>query len=298
MVRFPLVAALILGFVLGLPGCTSPAPPPGAATEGVTLPELAPPPVDRPPPPAFFNTVSLDIHVLDLPADNVDRLGALWQILSAGPIRLTSYNAFTENSFRLLYGKVALWEKIQALLAQADAQPVTIVTLTLADNDSTDLPIAQIPVAWPIAFVGTDLSQQIAHVGPGMLVLRLWAQPNPWARGVRKIVGRPTYTIPVTGAIPQLQAQALRREFPFEPTAFACQMGPGDLLVLGPEKYTGERGTLGGLFFNKPDETLFFNPSQPKPPARKGSPNATVGVWGPRPAVRLYLLVCTAVQGA
>ena len=61
-------------------------------------------------------------------------------------------------------------------------------------------------------------------------------------------------------------------------------MGPGDLVVLGPETYTGERVTLGGLFFNRPDEVLFFNPDKKTPPQR-------------RPAVRVYIIVCSRVSG-
>jgi hypothetical protein len=284
MVRFPLVVGLILGLVLGAAGCKTPSQPPDPALEGVKIPELAPPPRDRPPPPQFLATVAIDIRIVELPADNVDKLKAVWQLLSAAPIRLNSYNAFSENSFRILSGKTVLWEKIQELLEAADGQPVTTVSLTVADNDKTDLPIAELPVARPITFVANNLSKQTVNVGPGILVLRLVAQPNPWARGIRKIIGYPTYTLPVAGTIPELQAQSLRQEFYFESAAFACEMGPGDLVVLGPEKYTGERVTLGGLFFNKPDETLFFNPNKQKPPERK-------------PAVRVYVLVCTRVSG-
>jgi hypothetical protein len=284
MVRFPLVVASILGVVLGMAGCKTPSQPLEAVSEDVKIPELAPPPKDRPPPAQLLVTVALDVHIVELPADNVEKLGAVWKILSAAPIRLRSYNAFSENSFRLLYGKVALWERIRGLLADADGQQGTTVSLTLADNDGTDLPVAQVPVARPITFVANDLSKHTANVGPGVLALRLWAEPIPWARGVRKIVGCPAHTVPVSGTIPELQAQIQRREFPFEPASFACQMGPGDLLVLGPEKYTGERTTLGGLFFNEPDDALFFNPNKPKPPER-------------RPAVRVYILVCTRVSG-
>jgi len=297
MVRFSLVVALVLGWVLGSTGCKTRSKPPEPISEGVKLADLAAPPKDRPPPPQFLVTASIDVHIVELPADNVDKLQTVWRILSAAPVRLSSYNAFSENSFRILFGKIELWEKLQSLLAEADAQPVTTVSLTVADNDKTDLPIAELPVARRIVFVGNDLSQQIANVGPGILALRLVAEPgpqtqrnafgsprNPWARGVRKIIGYPTYTLPVAGTIPEIEAQSRQREFYFDSAAFACQMGPGDLLVLGPEKYTGERATLGGLFFNKPDETLFFNPNRPKPPERKA-------------AVRIYVLVCTQVNG-
>ncbi len=283
MARFPLAAALIVGLVLSSTGCQNQSKPPDPVAEGVTIPELTAPPGDRPPPPQYLVTVALETHVVELPADNVDKLQALWQMLSAGPIRLMSYSAFSENAFRLLYGKIEMWQKIQALLTTMDAQPVTTVSLTVGVNDKTDLPITEIPAARPIAFVGTNLSRHSANVGAGVLALRFWADPTPLARGVRKIIGCPVYTFPTSGAIPELQAQLLRREFAFEPAAFACQMGPGDLLVLGPERYTGERVTLGGLFFNKPEETLFFNPNKAKPPERK-------------PAVRVYVLLCTRVS--
>jgi hypothetical protein len=284
MVRFPLVVALIFGLVLGVAGCKTP-PKADSALEDVKIPELAPRPGDRPPPPQFLVTVLLDVHVLELPADNIDKLQAVWQTLSAANIRLMSYNAFSENSFRILFGKFAQWQKIRELLGEADAQQVTTISLTVSDNDKTDLPIAEIPVPRPITFVGNNLSKQTANVGAGLLALRLVAEPNPWVRGARKIIGYPAYTIPTSGVIPELQARALRQEFPFESAAFACEMRPGDLLVLGPEKYTGERVTLGGLFFNKADETLFFNPNKAKPAERK-------------PAFRVYILVCRQISDA
>ena len=285
MVRFSLVAVSVLGLVLSVTGCQGESRRSSLIWQGEKIGEIAPPPQDRLAPPRYVATVSLDVHVLDLPADNVEQLQAVWQILSAGPIRLSSYNAFSDNSFRLLYGKTEMWPKIQSLLTEADAQPVTTVTLTIADNDQTDLPVAELPSARPITFVANNLSKQTAHVGVGVLALRLVAQPIPWARGVRKIIGFPAYTLPTSGAIPHLQAQTLRREFYFDSAAFACQMGPGDLLVLGPETYTGERNTLGGLFFNAAAEALFFNVNKPKPPQR-------------RPAVRVYVLICTQVTGA
>jgi hypothetical protein len=284
MVRVSLIVVSVLGLVLVVAGCPTGPKRSSTVWQGEKIGEIAAPPQDRAAPPSFLVTVSLDVHILEMPADNVEQLKALWQILSATPIRLMSYNAFSENSFRLLHGKVELWPKIQDLLVEADAQPVTTVALTIADNDKTDVPIAELPIARPITFVATDLSKQMAHVGSGVLALRLVAQPIPWARGVRKIVGFPVYTLPTSGAIPALQARTLQREFAFDAASFACQMGPGDLLVLGPETYTGERATLGGLFFNEPTDTLFFNVHKPKPPQR-------------RPAVRVYVLVCTQVSG-
>ena len=131
--------------------------------------------------------------------------------------------------------------------------------------------------------MGNNLLKQTTHVGPGVLALRLRVEPIPWARGVHKIIGYPTYTIPVISAIAPLQAKAREKEFYFAPAAFAVQMAPGDLIVIGPDEYTAERQTLGGLFFNKPEGTLFFNPAKRTPPQIK-------------PAVRVYVLICTAIN--
>ncbi len=245
--------------------------------------DLAPPPSEKLSTPQFFASVSMDIYVLDLPADRVDRLDDLWPILSADPIKLSSYNAFTENCFRMRYGRMDVWPQIQSLLAAAGAVKVATNAMVLPVNETTDLGVAELPLAREIAYVGTNLLKQTAHVGPGILTLRLRPESIPWARGVHKIIGYPTYTVPIASTIPELQAKAREREFYFASAAFAVQMAPGDLVVIGPDKYTGERQTLGGLFFSKPEGTLFFNPTQRTAPQMK-------------PAVRVYVLVCAGIN--
>ncbi len=245
--------------------------------------DLAPPPNDRLPPPQVLATVHIEIHTMDVPAENVGRLDDLWQMLSPGTIRMNSYTAFSENSFRVKSGRTEMWDQIRQLLTEADGRQVATTSLVVPDNDKTDFPIAELPVGRPISFVGSNLTKQSVTVGPGVLALRLRAEPMPWTRGVRKIIAYPAHTLPLASPIPELQAGAQQREFYFAPAAFALQMGPGDLVVLGPDEYSGERRTLGGLFFSNPEGTMFFNPSKRLPPARK-------------PAVRVYILVCTGIS--
>ena len=265
-------------------GCATTPPAEEQIWRNIKLAEIAPPPGDRPDPPKFLGTVNMEIHVMELPADSVDQLDNIWQILSAKPIRMTSYNAFSYNSFRVRAGRTEIWKRIEELLVAADAQKVSTMSLIVPDNDTTDFAIVDLPVGRQIAFIGSNLMRQTANVGPGVLMLRLRAEPIPWARGVRKIIAYPVHTLPLTSTIQQLQERARRREFYFAPAAFALQMGPGDLVILGPDQYSGERTSLGGLFFNRPEGVLFFNPSKRKAPAHK-------------PAVRLYVLVCTGVSG-
>jgi hypothetical protein len=131
--------------------------------------------------------------------------------------------------------------------------------------------------------VGNNLASQTVNVGPGSIVLRLRVEPIPWARGARKVIAYPTYTLPTASAIPQLRMMATKNQFFFAPAAFAAQMGPGDLVVLGPGVYTGEQLTLGGLFFNNLQGRLFFNPTKSDPPQQ-------------RPAARVYILICRSIS--
>jgi hypothetical protein len=269
-----------LGLFLGLAGCKT-RPKEQQIWEQVKIGDLAP--RDKLSAPQFFSTVVMDVQIMDLPADRVDRLDDLWPILSADPIKLSSYNAFTENAFRMRYGRTDAWPKISSLLAEAGAQKTSTVSMVLPTNETSDLPVAEVPMGREITFVGNNLLKQTVQVEPGILSLRLRAEPIPWARGVSKIIGYPTSTIPIVSAIGQLQQRARLNEFYFAPAAFAVQMAPGDLIVLGPDEYTSERHTLGGLFFNRPEGVLFFNPAKRTPPEIK-------------PAVRVYILICTAIN--
>jgi len=280
MVRTLCVAMISLGLFVGLAGCKT-KPKEQQIWEQAKIGELAP--RDKLSAPQFVSTAILDIQILDLPADRVDHLDDLWSVLSPNPIKLTSYNAFKENSFRMRHGRAEAWAQIYALLTEAGAQKAGSISLTIPGNDFQDLPVAQLSGGREITFVGTNLAKRAAQVGSGILALRLRAEPIPWARGVLKIIGYPTYTIPAVNTIAPLQAKARGNEIYFEPAAFAVQMAPGDLVVLGPDKYTAERQTLGGMFFNKPEGTLFFNPAKRTPPVIK-------------PGVRIYILICSAIN--
>lgn len=251
--------------------------------ERIKLRDLAPPGQDEAPRARLLASVHMDVHVIELPSENIEQLDDVWEILSAQSIRMNSYTAFTKNSFRVLYGRVEIWPQILTTLAQAGGKKAAVNSLVLADNETSDLPIAEIPSRRMVSFVGMDLSPQTVNLGPGLLVLRLRPEPLPWGNGARKIIAYPTFTLALTSAISELQERAKKHEFYFAPAACAAPMGPGDLLVLGPDKYTGEQISLGGLFFNDLAGSLFPDPEGRQPPRRK-------------PAVRVYVLICTAIQ--
>jgi hypothetical protein len=283
MTRSLCVAVLIL-WLAGGTGCKTAPKEERKIWQQLKIIDLAPTvPQNGRDRPQFLATVQMEVRVFELPGENVDQLDDLWRLLSPKSVKMSSYNAFTDNSFRAKFGRIEAWEKIQKVLTETGTQRIATLSVSVPDNDIRDVPIADLPTGKVIAFVGNDLSSQTVNVGPGSLVLRLRAEPIPWVRGVRKIIAYPTYTLPTASAIPQLRVIARKNEFYFAPAAFAAQMGPGDLVVLGPGHYTGEQLTLGGLFFNNPLGRLFFDPAKPDPPQQK-------------PAARLYVLICRSIS--
>jgi hypothetical protein len=271
-------------WLVGLAGCADAPREEREIWEDSSFPKIGDvAPTGAPQPQAkFFGTVHMDIFVTEIPADNIDKLDPVWRLLSAKSVYMTSYNAFSENGFRVKFGRIDTWERLQKILTEAGAQKPTRISLPIADKDTSDLPISDLAAVRMVSFIGSDLSTRSVKVVPGALVLRLRAEPVPGVRGARKIVAYPTYVPPVTSPIAQLRAIIRKNEVYFAPAAFAAVMSPGDLLVLGPDSYVGEQLSLGGLFFSNPQGRLFLDPSTSSPPEV-------------RPAVRVYIIVCKGI---
>lgn len=277
-----LCVAIVAPSLLAVTGCTPQPTAEEQIWEQIKLADLAAQDDGAPARAEFLATVRMSIRAVDLPAKSVEKLDEVWEMLSAKPIRVNSYSAFSENHFRVRFGRVEMWQPIEEMLAEAGGQEAATTSLVLTDNDTSDLPVAELGDRQVVSFVGSKLSSQRVELGPGLLVLRLRPEPIPWSRGVRKIIAYPTFTLPLRSAIGPIESRVRQREFYFAPAAFATQMGPGDLVLLGPDEYTGERTTLGGLFFCHPEGTMFFRPAAGTPPARKAF-------------VRIFVLVCTAI---
>ncbi len=273
---------LILGFLLlNLAGCES--TPEKEPVPKIKIGDLAPKSQAERPQARFLSTARFNVYVMDIPAENVEKLDDLWQILSAKPIRMNSYGAFSENSFRVRFGRMETLQDIERLLVAAGGQEAGTTSLVISDDQPTDLPVASMPRPSSISYVAMDLSWKKTEVGPGMLVLRLRSEAVPGVRGVRKIIAYPTHTLAATNTIPELNNKTRDFEFHFASAAFAAQMGPGDLVVLGPDTYKNEQVTLGGRFFSKPGGTLFFDRTKSLPPRHL-------------PSVRVFVLVCTQMN--
>ncbi len=272
----------ILALLLVAAGCTPQPPEKKPAAESIKIGDLAPK-TGKPRQAKFLVSAAVDVYAFDLPAARVGKLDDLWEALTAKSLWMTNYEAFRRNDFRVRSGRIEAWQRIMDSLTAAGARPVGTTTLMVNDTDATDWPLVDWPAPGAVSFVDEGLRAQTVNLGPGRLVLRLRTEPVPGARGVRKLIAYPAHSLPVSSAIPQLEKKIREGEFAFRSAAFAAQMGPGDLIVLAPDEYTGEHLTLGGLFFNKAEPVTFVDP------AGKQFPK-------PEPAVRVLVLVCRDVK--
>jgi hypothetical protein len=264
-------------------GCTRPEEEP--IWEKVKIGDLAP--SGKRPQAQLLKTINFDVHIFEIPAENINKLNDITSVLRANygrPMRFNNPNAFSANSFSVCFGQIPMWKQVVDLLLAAGGQKITTASLLLADGLSESVVVSGLDSPRTIFFISISGSREGANVGPGILALRIKAEKIPGLRGVCNVDACPVFSPPILGSsISQLAALTKRREFLFNSAAFGLRMSPGDFVFLGPEKYIEDQTTLGGLFFNKPEGSLFFGATEHKGPEQK-------------PAVRVFLLVCTGIN--
>ncbi|MBN2594096.1 MAG: hypothetical protein JXA81_11355 [Sedimentisphaerales bacterium] len=223
----------------------------------------------------------LDVHIFEIPADNIDEIDNIRKKLFIRPLKLKDYEAFSANSFLVRFGQVDLWRQANDWILEAEGRNIVKVSLMLADGEAQTITIAGLDRPQPIYYKAADGLRKGANVGPGIFGLRVNADKIPGSRGVCNLVAYPVFSPPMQGAIPQLKEVGKSREFPFTCAAFGSKMSPGDFVFLAPKEYISDQTTLGGLFFSNPQGGLFF--SKTKSPEYK-------------PAIRIFLLVCTGIN--
>lgn len=272
-----LVSLVLLSFCLI--GCANPEEEP--IWENVKIGDLAPRRGGKPPSARLIKTINFDLHIFEMPAENIDKLDDTRKNLYTRPLRFNSLHAFGANSFSVHFGQIRMLDEIYNLLLAASGKILAKVSLMLAEDLPESIAITGLNGPRTIFFTSTYGSREGANIGPGILALRLKAQTIPGSRGVCNVTVYPVFSPPIRrGAIPQLDARTKLREFPFSAAAFGLKMGPGDFVLLGPKEYISDQTALGGLFFSNPQGSLFFSETERKPPELK-------------PAVRIFLLVCT-----
>jgi len=245
--------------------------------------DLAPSHSGKRPGSQLLKTINFNVYAFEIPAENISALDDIWRMLYPKPLQYNNHDAFKANSFLAGFGQVQMWNKIRDLLLAADGKGTDRISLLLPDGQANDLPIARLDKEQTISYISASGSMEGVTAGPGMVALRLKAEKIPGSRGVCKMSAMPVFSLPIRSSIPELVYRAKAGEFLFSSVGFGLKMSPGDLVVLGPEKYIDHQITLGGLFFSRPEGSLFFSRTERKPPERK-------------PAVRIFLLLCTSIN--
>jgi hypothetical protein len=231
----------------------------------------------------MLKTISFGVHIFEIPADKTDALDEVWYTLYKRRLRFNNYDSFRANSFSIGFGQVRMWNRIQNMLYAANGQKVATVSLLLSDGEDNDLVVTGLDSQRTVYYTAVNGSKEAATVGPGIIALRMKAEKIAGLTDVCTLIAYPVFSLPAASSIPELSVRAKRREFLFRSAAFGLKMGPGDFVVLGPEKYISDQTALGGLFFSKPEGSLFFSATERKPPELK-------------PAVRIFLLLCTKIN--
>jgi hypothetical protein len=229
----------------------------------------------------LVESTNFNLHVFEMPSDNIDKLDNIRKILFTKNLRYQSSHSFGANSFSVHFGQIRMWNETFASILAAGAKQINKVSLMLANEMPETIAVARIDSPRTIFFTSTYGSKEGANVGPGILALRLNTQKIPGLKGVCNVTAYPIYSPPmVKSTIPLLNARTQRREFPFSAAAFGLRMGPGDFILLAPKEYVSDQTALGGMFFSNPEGTLFFSETERT-------------TFEPKPAVRIFLLVCT-----
>jgi len=231
----------------------------------------------------LLKTINFNVYAFEIPAENISALDDIWRMLYPKPLQYNNHDAFKANSFSAGFGQVQMWNKIRDLLLAADGKGTDRISLLLPDGQANDLPIARLDKEQTISYISASGSMEGKTARPRELTLRLKAEKIPGSIGVCQVSILPVFSPPIRSSIPELVYRAKAGEFPFTSVGFGLKMSPGDLVVLGPEKYIDHQITLGGLFFSRPEGSLFFSRTERKPPERK-------------PAVRIFLLLCTSIN--
>ena len=243
--------------------------------------DLAPRRDGKPQRSCLVESTNFNLYVFEMPSDNIDKLDDVRKTMFTRNLRYQSSHSFGENSFSVHFGQIRMWNETFTSILAAGAKQINKVSLMLGDELPETISVARINSPRTIFFTSTYGSKEGVNVGPGILALRLKTQKIPSLRGVCNVTAYPVYSPPmVTSTIPLLNTRTQRREFPFSAAAFGLRMGPGDFILLGPKEYVSDQTALGGMFFSNPEGSLFFRETERT-------------TFEPKPAVRIFLLVCT-----
>lgn len=273
--------AVFSAFALLLAGCNGEEEVP--IWEQVKIKDLAPIDKNIQPDAQQLKTINFNVYIFEIPADEISAMDKVWPMLYTQPLRFNTPDAFSENSFKVGFGQIPMWNRVASTLRSMNGIEAGTISLLIPDGQSNDVAIAALNEEQTVFYISNKGTMEGATFGRGGLGLRVQADKIPGSRGVCTVRVVPVFSPPIRSRIPLLSGGEATREFLFESAGFRLNISPGDFVLLGPEKYESGQTTLSSLLFSKPEGSLFFNELERKPPEHKT-------------AVRLFLIVCTSIN--
>jgi len=265
MVR--LLEVLCLAAMVLLGGCT--AKPQELQLKGVKIGELAPKGPRRAGiQPRILRTTNIDCLIFELPAENVDSLDGIWRILNPDSVRYNNPDGFAANGLRAAAGEYGVLEKVSGLLKSAEAQKLFTTALLIPDGQAEVISTGRLTRKTTISYIYRRGAIRSAEVGPAICGLQLTAGKFPGTRPMASVQVVPAILASTEGLPPELAAQLKANDLRFYSAGFSVMMKPGDIVLLAPREYTADEVTAAGRFFTR---------------------------TGPKPAVRVFLFICTSI---
>jgi len=270
----------VLGFVFVAAGGCGEEDKERAFWDDVKIGELREPQREHISGGAGLKTANFDVHIYEIPAENVGKLDDVWGSVYERGVRFYSFRAFSGNLFRAGVGKKFNYSGIGKMLGAIGGRRMAKVSVLLPEGVAQELNVTGLGRPEEVSFFDRDMSREKVVIGPGSVGLRMIGRRAAGEVEVCQLIGYPVFGVPVGAAEGPMAERAKRKEVEFKGAGFGLKMSVGDYLVLGPRKYLSERVTLPGLFFSNLDGTLFFE--RGRRPVRK-------------PSARVFVVVCTGI---
>ncbi|HUV40939.1 MAG TPA: hypothetical protein VMW23_04020 [Sedimentisphaerales bacterium] len=263
-------SALFAAAIAWLAGCNG-SPKDTPIWEKVKITDLATPEINEPVgyPSPILKTINFDVYTFHLPAENINALDNILQMLYTKPLWFNNYDAFETNCFAAGFGQLDIWDKVRDLLVAAGAEKASGTAVMLPDGQANRIFVTRLDKEQSVFYSRTGDSMEAVSIGPGTMTLRLQAEKIAGLRGQCQVSIQPAYSPLIRAdARPEQDVQKYGDYF-FDSAGFKLRMSGGDFVLLGPKKLVNNRIILPGLFFTQPQ---------------------------PKPLIRIFLIICTAIN--
>ena len=250
--------------------------------KGIKIGDLAP--AGRRIQPKVLHTTNIEVINYELPAENIASLDGIWRMLDPGSLRYNDSNSFAANGLRAAMGEFATFNKVSEILKSANATKLPVTSLLMSDNQPELLRITRMPNKIIISYISRQGAVKNAEVGPGIIGLQILAgqiisssmsprtdRTSSSAVSIRQLASirvTPAIMAETEGVAPALAERIRESDLQINSAGIYAIMKPGDFVMLCPREYKPNEITAADRFFTKP---------------------------GPKPAIRVFLLVCVSI---